>query len=192
MAVDDAHGLGVLGEGGRGSLNEAGLSQNECPLLVGTFGKAFGTSGAFVAGPRALMAFFEQRARTHIYTTAMPPSTAAATRESLRLIESADEQREHLRKLICLFQEELAADGFELLASRTPIQGVVVGGNVAVMDVARYLQREGILVGAIRPPTVSPGSARLRITLTAAHRYEDVLCLVSALRKARDAGLFNG
>lgn len=191
IAVDDAHGIGILGEGGRGSVNEAGLSQDDCPLLVGTFGKAFGTFGAFVAGPQALMDVFEQHARTHIYTTALPPAVAAATIESLRLVEKADGKRAHLNSLIRTFHDELAGDGFELLNSRTPIQGVVVGGNNAVMRVAGFLQESGVLVGAIRPPTVAPGSARLRITLTAAHTEDDLRYLISVLRKARDSGCFS-
>lgn len=192
LAVDDAHGFGFLGEGGRGSVNEADLSQEECPLLIGTFGKAFGTFGAFVAGPEALMKVFEQRARSHIYTTALPPSIAAATTESLRLIEQADEQRAHLKTLIKVFHEELAGDGFELLESRTPIQGVVVGENEAVMRLSEFLEQSGVLTGAIRPPTVAPGSARLRITLTAAHTMQDLQYLISVLRKAKALGLLCG
>ncbi|KZY61510.1 hypothetical protein A3742_11425 [Oleiphilus sp. HI0071] len=188
LAVDDAHGLGVLGEGGRGSVAEAGLSQEQCPLLIGTFGKAFGTFGAFVAGPKALMEVFEQRARSHIYTTALPPAIAAATNASLHLVEQAGEQRAHLQSLIEAFHKELAGDGFELLQSRTAIQGVVIGANESVMRTARFLEESGLLVGAIRPPTVSPGSSRLRITLTATHTMDDLDCLVTALRKARDLG----
>lgn len=188
LAVDDAHGLGVLGEGGRGSLNEAGITQEECPILIGTFGKAFGSFGAFVAGPQALMDVFEQRARTHIYTTSLPPAIVAATSESLRLIDTADEQREHLQALITAFQQALGESGFELLESRTAIQGVIVGGNQAVIRVARFLKEHALLVGAIRPPTVAPGTARLRITLSASHSFDDVEYLVSVLRKARDAG----
>lgn len=191
LSVDDAHGLGFLGEGGRGSVYEAGLSQEDCPLLIGTFGKAFGTFGAFVAGPKALMDVFEQRARTHIYTTALPPAIAAATRASLRLVEQAEEQRAHLKRLIDLFHDELAGDGFELLKSRTPIQGVVVGGNDAVMRLSAFLEGAGVLAGAIRPPTVAPGSARLRITLTATHSMEDLHYLISVLRKAKASGYFS-
>ena len=191
LAVDDAHGLGVLGEGGRGSLNEAGLSQEDCPILIGTFGKAFGSFGAFVAGPKAIKDVFEQRARTHIYTTSLPPAIVAATSEALRLIESADEQRSHLKALISVFQRELGDHGFELLKSDTPIQGVIVGGNQSVMRVASFLREHSLLVGAIRPPTVAPGTARLRITLSASHSFDDVECLVAVLRRARDAGCFN-
>lgn len=191
LAVDDAHGLGFLGEGGRGSINEAGMSQEDCPLLIGTFGKAFGTFGAFVAGPQALMDVFEQRARSHIYTTALPPAIAAATSTSLRLVEQADEQRIHLKRLIEVFHDELAGDGFKLLKSRTPIQGVVVGENHAVMRLSEFLEGSGVLVGAIRPPTVAPGSARLRITLTAAHTMEDLHYLITVLRKAKALGYFS-
>ena len=135
------------------------------------------------------MNYLEQVARPHIYTTAIPASVAAAARAGLQEIKSADAQRAHLGDLISTFRNELNGKGFELLDSMTPIQGVVVGGNQQVLELSEFLKRNGILVGAIRPPTVPKGSARLRITLSAAHTFDHLETLIDALSSAKQKGL---
>lgn len=187
--VDDAHGLGVLGEQGKGTLATKGLSQEDVPVLMGTFGKAFGTSGAFVAGSEQLIEFLSQVARPYIYTTAMPPSIAAATRKSLELIKTADSSREHLQVLIAYFREQVSALGYALMSSETPIQPVIIGSSFQTMVLAEFLKEKGILVGAIRPPTVPDKTARLRITLSAAHSIAHINQLVEALAEAVRLGI---
>ncbi|WP_068755790.1 8-amino-7-oxononanoate synthase [Oleiphilus sp. HI0125] len=185
LAIDDAHGLGVLGEGGCGSVLSQGVSQEQCPLLIGTFGKAFGTFGAFVAGPEDLISYLEQVARPHIYTTALPPSLVDATSKSLSLIEAGDDLRTLLNQRITQFKEELSDSGVTLLDSQTAIQGVVLGDNQLALDAGAFLRARGFLVGVIRPPTVPQGSARLRITMSAAHNASDLSNLTQALKEFR-------
>jgi 8-amino-7-oxononanoate synthase len=181
LMVDDAHGLGVLGEGGRGSLELADLTQAQVPILVGTLGKAFGTFGAFVAGAEDLIETLIQRARSYIYTTALPPAVAEATRASLRLVQAESWRREHLRALIARFRRGAQELGLPLSPSETPIQPLVVGDNSRALAWSQALEAAGILVTAIRPPTVPQGSARLRVTLSAAHTEADVDTLLEAL-----------
>lgn len=189
LVVDDAHGLGVVGEQGRGSVSEFGLSQSEVPVLIGMFGKAFGTAGAFVAGSEELIEYLIQTARPYIYTTSMPPAIAAATRKSLQLIQAADEERIHLARLIASFRERVSSLGLQLMDSNTPIQPIVIGDNQKALDVSKYLEQEGLLVMAIRPPTVPENTARLRVTLSAAHTSEDLDMLVDTLSSACSKGL---
>ena len=189
LMVDDAHGLGVIGEGGRGTIASKGLSQEDVPVLMGTFGKAFGTSGAFISGSEQLIAYLAQLARPYIYTTAMPPSTAAATRKSLELIKSADSCRQHLQSLISYFREKTNALGYVLMPSKTPIQPLVIGSSFTTMALAGFLKEQGILVGAIRPPTVPENTARLRITLSATHSIAHIDRLIDALSDAIDKGI---
>lgn len=181
LMVDDAHGFGVLGAGGLGVLEHFGLTQDDVPVLVGTLGKALGTFGAFVAGSRDLIDYLIQRARTYAYTTALPPAVAEATRASLRLVREESGRREHLCKLVQRFRAGAARLGLRLLDSTTPIQPLVVGSNESAVKASQLLLERGILVTAIRPPTVPTGTARLRITLSAAHRDEDVDRLLEAL-----------
>lgn len=181
LMVDDAHGLGVLGEQGRGLVNQCGLSASEVPLLIGTLGKAFGTSGAFVAGSRDAIDYILQHARSYIYTTAAPPAVAAATREALVQVQQADDRRAHLNNLIERFREGISALPFDLMPSQTPIQPVLVGSNDAAMALSQGLRERGLLVTAIRPPTVPAGEARLRITLSADHTEDDVDHLLTTL-----------
>ncbi len=185
LVVDDAHGLGVLGPQGRGSLMEQGLSEEDVPILIGTLGKAVGTSGAFVAGPQLLMDYLVQKARTYIYTTAMPPAIALATCASFDLIEREDSRRSHLQMLISEFRQEASALGYELMPSRTPIQPILVGDNWAALALSQALEERGLMVTAIRPPTVPEGQARLRVTFSAAHSSEDLAMLLSALADCR-------
>jgi len=181
--VDDAHGLGVLGEEGRGSLDHMGLEQAEVPILMGTLGKALGTSGAFVAGGEELIETLIQHARSYIYTTAPPPAIAEATRESLRIARRESWRREHLRELIRRFRVGAAELGLPLMDSRTPIQPLVAGTAKQALSWSRSLEAQGILVSAIRPPTVPEGSARLRITFSAVHDERDVDRLLDALAR---------
>ncbi len=188
LMVDDAHGLGVLGAAGDGCVGRAhGIGR--VPVLVGTLGKALGSAGAFVAGSQALIDHLVQFARPYIYTTAQPPGVTAATLKALDLLEAEPERRTRLATLIARFRKEAATLGLPLAGSRTPIQPLVLGESHRVMHWAARLAERGILVGAIREPTVPRGQARLRITLSAAHRDADLEALFEALADchARDA-----
>ncbi|HET8801143.1 MAG TPA: 8-amino-7-oxononanoate synthase [Marinobacter sp.] len=186
LVVDDAHGLGVLGPQGRGSVAELGLSEDEVPVLIGTLGKAVGTSGAFVAGPALLIDYLVQKARTYIYTTAMPPALAVATCASLDVIERDDDRRAHVLGLVSRFRREASAMGYALMDSRTPIQPIMVGDNWNALALSRALEARGLLVSAIRPPTVPEGEARLRVTFSAAHTEADLDRLLQGLSDCRD------
>jgi len=181
LFVDDAHGLGVLGAGGRGSLEAAGLDASDVPILMGTFGKAFGTSGAFVAGSHALVETLLQKGRTYVYTTALPPAVAAATRASLRVMQAEPWRRARVLGHVARFRREAAGLGLALLDSSTPIQPVVFGGEASAVTASEALRALGLWVPAIRPPTVPSGTARLRITLSAAHEPADVDRLLESL-----------
>lgn len=181
LMVDDAHGLGVLSENGAGSVTAAGLSQDDVPILVGTLGKALGTSGAFVAGSQALIETLIQRARPYIYTTAMPAAIAAATQASLKLVMTETWRRDKLTQLIRQFRAGAKQLGLQLLPSETPIQPIILGESQQALQLSEQLYKQGFLVSAIRPPTVPQGSARLRVTLSAAHEPQQVLQLLEAL-----------
>ncbi|HZT62354.1 MAG TPA: 8-amino-7-oxononanoate synthase [Burkholderiales bacterium] len=183
LVLDDAHGFGVLGAGGRGSPAHFGVRSPRI-VYVGTLGKAAGVSGAFVAGTAEVVETVLQRARTYIYTTASPAMLAAAVEASLRLIRDEEWRREHLRKLIASLKESLQGTGIRLKPSDTPIQPLVVGGNARALEASAALRERGILVPAIRPPTVPEGTARLRISLSAAHSEQQVSRLAAALREA--------
>lgn len=181
LMVDDAHGFGVLGESGGGLVEQHGLSTEDVPVLVGTLGKSFGTAGAFVAGSDELIETLIQFARPYIYTTSSPPALACATLKSLELLRTEHWRREHLQQLITQFRQGGKALGLNLMDSRTPIQPIIIGDSGQAMAVSARLREQGILVGAIRPPTVPAGSARLRVTLTAAHSAEQVQQLLDGL-----------
>ncbi|MGS1121221.1 8-amino-7-oxononanoate synthase [Rhodanobacter sp. UC4436_H3] len=181
LMVDDAHGLGVLGDDGAGSLSAAKLGQHEVPLLMATLGKALGCSGAFVAGPAALIEGLIQFARPYIYTTAMPPALAAAALEAVRLAQSETWRRHKLAALIARFRAGAAQLGLPLMDSASAIQPLRLGDARAAVQAAQALERRGLLVVAIRPPTVPAGQARLRITLSAAHEEAQVDRLLDAL-----------
>lgn len=184
LMVDDAHGFGVLGKNGGGCAEHFGLDAEALPILMGTLGKGFGTFGAFVAGSEALVETLIQFGRTYIYTTALPPAVAAATRASLRLLRSETWRREKLQTLIHRFRVGATDLGLQLMQSSTPIQPVMVGDDGAVVTVGKHLARQGIHVGSIRAPTVPAGSARLRITLSATHSEAQVDRLLQALASA--------
>ena len=181
LLVDDAHGLGVLGREGRGTLDRLGLSTEQVPILMGTLGKAFGTFGAFVAGSEDLVELLIQRARSYIYTTATPPALAEATRVSLALARREEWRREHLGALIARLRAGASQLGLPLADSLTPIQPLMAGSAARALAWSASLEAAGILVTAIRPPTVPEGTARLRITLSAAHCESDVDRLLDAL-----------
>lgn len=185
LVVDDAHGLGVQGPQGRGSVAEAGLSEEDVPVLIGTLGKGVGTSGAFVAGSEVLIDYLVQKARTYIYTTAMPPALAVATCASLDVVENDEARRSHLEGLIRKFRAGAQALGYELMPSRTPIQPIMIGDNWTALALSQSLEAQGVLVTAIRPPTVPEGEARLRVTFSAGHSETDVDLLLQALAKSR-------
>ena len=181
LMVDDAHGFGVLGDNGGGIAEHFALDQQQLPVLMATLGKAVGTFGAFVAGSEALIEFLVQKSRTYIYTTAMPAAIAEASRASLGLIREESWRRDKLQHLIATFRQGAEQLGLPLLPSTTPIQPVSVGDSQAVMRAARSLKDKGFWVGAIRPPTVPNGTARLRITLSVGHSFEDIERLLDAL-----------
>lgn len=184
LMVDDAHGLGVLGATGRGSLEQTG-SRSDVQVLMGTLGKAFGTSGAFVAGSEELIETLIQQARTYIYTTALPPAVAAATLASLKLVQEESWRRDKLAALIRRFRAGAARLGLTLMDSATPIQPLVVGTDEAAVAASEALRERGALAIAIRAPTVPAGSARLRITFSASHEERDVDLLLDALEATR-------
>ncbi|HUK01903.1 MAG TPA: 8-amino-7-oxononanoate synthase [Steroidobacteraceae bacterium] len=188
LVVDDAHGLGVLGPTGRGTLEAQGLGMAEVPVLMGTLGKAFGSFGAFVAGSAELIELLIQRARTYIYTTALPQPVAAATRAALVIAQRESWRRARVLELTQRFRRGAAALGIALTGSMTPIQPVVIGESRAALEVSRELSEAGFWVAAIRPPTVPRGSARLRITFSAAHTEPEVDALLEALARALTRG----
>ena len=181
LMVDDAHGFGCLGKTGGGSAEHFGLSQEGLPILMGTLGKAFGTFGAFIAGSETLIETLIQFSRSYIYTTAMPPAVAAATRVSLRLLQEEHWRRQHLQELIARFRVGAQQLGLQLLDSFSPIQPIIIGDEARALMIAEQLAERGILIIAIRPPTVAPGSSRLRVTFSAEHTLAQVDQLLNAL-----------
>jgi len=185
LMVDDAHGFGTLGENGGGCVEYFNLGQDDVQVLMGTMGKAFGTSGAFVAGSELLIETLIQKARTYIYTTAMPPAIAAATRVSLKLLQKENWRRERLAELIKQFRSGADQLGYELMDSASPIQPLVIGSEEKAMKLTAWLEEKGVLITAIRPPTVPKGTARLRVTFSADHTSEQVNTLLELLDQAR-------
>ncbi|MCB1802979.1 MAG: 8-amino-7-oxononanoate synthase [Gammaproteobacteria bacterium] len=181
LMVDDAHGIGVLGERGQGSVAAAGLGADQVPILMATLGKALGTAGAFVAGSTELIETLIQSARPYIYTTAMPPAIAEATRAALRIVADEDWRRERVIGHVQRFRHAAQKLGLNLMASDTPIQPILLGDAVTANRWSELLQRAGILVTAIRPPTVPEGMARLRVTFSAAHTPAHVDALLAVL-----------
>jgi 8-amino-7-oxononanoate synthase len=181
LMVDDAHGIGVLGAKGQGSIQVAGLTQSQAPILMATLGKALGTFGAFVAGSEELIEFLIQRARTYIYTTAMPAAVAEATRASLQLVQADDWRRQKLVDLVTQFQNGLTQLGIKPVDSITPIQPILLGESQRAIQVSDGLKQRGFWVTAIRPPTVAKGTARLRVTFSSDHQDIHVDRLLDAL-----------
>jgi 8-amino-7-oxononanoate synthase len=182
LMVDDAHGMGALGVTGAGLCEEQGVSQSDAQILMGTLGKGMGTAGAFVAGSEELIDYLSNFARPYIYTTAMPAAIAAATLTSLKIVSSEPERRGDLNKIITYFRQEALLLGFQLMDSNTAIQPLLVGEASQALAISEQLKDVGILVTAIRPPTVPVGTSRLRITFSASHSIDHVDQLLAALK----------
>ncbi|MEH6641477.1 8-amino-7-oxononanoate synthase [Vreelandella glaciei] len=180
MMIDDAHGVGVLGDNGSGCVGSTWNSA-EVPILVGTLGKALGTAGAFVAGDTELIEHLIQFSRSYIYTTAQPPAIAAATLKALEIVQSEPERRAQLNANITYFRREALLLRLPLSDSATPIQPLILGDETRTLSWALQLQQKGIQAGAIRPPTVPKGESRLRVTLSARHQHDDIDQLIAAL-----------
>jgi len=181
VMVDDAHGLGVLGKTGGGTLEMYGLGTNDVPILMGTLGKAFGVFGAFIAGSELLIETLIQSARTYIYTTALPPALAETVRTSLLMGEETKQRRKRLHELIAYFRTKALAQQIPLMESFTPIQPIILGESKKALEVSKALYERRIIVTAIRPPTVPQGTARLRITLSALHEENQIDRLIETL-----------
>jgi 8-amino-7-oxononanoate synthase len=182
LYVDDAHGFGVLGKQGRGSLAHFGIA-SERIIYMATLGKAAGVSGAFVAAEQVVIDTLINHAHSYVYTTATPPALSVALSQSLQLIAQGDELRVHLQKLVAQLREGLSDLPWQLMPSDTAIQPLLIGDNQQTLKLSEGLRERGIWVAAIRPPTVPQGTARLRITLSAAHSEADVNRLIGALHE---------
>ncbi|MGO4999148.1 8-amino-7-oxononanoate synthase [Oceanisphaera sp. W20_SRM_FM3] len=193
LMIDDAHGLGVLGKQGRGTLSEQGVAATQVHIHMGTFGKALGVSGAFIGGSQALIDYLHNHARSYVYSTHLPPPQVAAILAAVRLVQGADDKREQLQARIQQFRAGAANLPLQLLPSNTAIQPLLLGKELVsggamgdeqmTLQLAARLREQGFWVGAIRPPTVPKGSSRLRITLSAAHSQADIAALLTALEK---------
>jgi len=183
LMVDDAHGLGVLGETGAGILQQQGITQSDVAILMGTLGKGFGTFGAFVAGSDVLIETLIQKARSYVFTTAMPAAVAEATRTSLKLLIKDSWRRDKLRSLVQRFQLGANQLSLSIMPSDTAIQPLLIGDSQKATAISESLLNQGFLVGAIRPPTVPKGEARLRITFSANHQDQHVDQLLDVLDK---------
>ncbi len=181
LMIDDAHGLGVLGEHGKGCMSLFDLSCEEVPILVGTFGKALGTFGAFVAGSENLIETLIQRARSYIYTTALPAAIAEATRVSLKVMQAETWRRETLTEHIAYFKQCATTAGLPVTDSNSAIQPIMIGDVAKTVELSQQLHQAGIMVSAIRPPTVPEGTARLRVTLSAEHTRQQIQQLVTQI-----------
>lgn len=180
LVVDDAHAIGTIGASGAGCCEFFSLSSADVPVLIGTFGKALGTFGAFVAGDADLIEFLLQTARTYIYTTALPPALAAATHAGILVLRDEPWRKRKLEENIRHFRQRAAEWQLPLLASASAIQPLVVGDDRRCVQIGTALRAQGFAVAAIRPPTVPPGTARLRITLSASHEPEVIDALLAA------------
>jgi 8-amino-7-oxononanoate synthase len=181
ILIDDAHGLGVIGATGRGTLQQFNASIDDVPILMGTLGKAFGTFGAFIAGSDTLVETLIQQARSYIYTTALPPAVASASLASLKLVINEQWRREQLKDRILQFKKGAAQLGLNLMPSDTAIQPLLIGSSELAINISQSLEAQGILISAIRPPTVPNNTARLRITLCANHTKTQIDTLLASL-----------
>jgi 8-amino-7-oxononanoate synthase len=184
LMIDDAHGLGVIGKHGGGLLEHYNFNQDDVPVLMGTLGKGLGTFGAFVAGSEVLIETLIQKARTYIYTTALPAAVAEATRASLKIAIEENWRRDKLKTLSERFRQGAKQLGLTLMSSSSAIQPILIGDSQTAVDISNALLDAGFLVSAIRPPTVPQGSARLRVTFSALHEEQHVDQLLDALSKA--------
>jgi 8-amino-7-oxononanoate synthase len=184
LMVDEAHATGLLGPDGQGLVAELGL-RDRVMVQMGTLGKALGSFGAYIAGSQTLIDWLVNRARSFVFTTALPPAVAAATGEAVRIVQSEPERRAHVLALAAELRSRLASDGWQVLPGRLPIIPVVIGPDDATMALAGRLAEAGILATGIRPPTVPEGTSRIRLTLTAAHSAADIGAIAAAFRSAR-------
>jgi 8-amino-7-oxononanoate synthase len=183
LYIDDAHGFGVLGQNGRGSLSHFNIASPRI-IMMATLGKAAGVAGAFVAGEKVVVDYLIQTAKSYVYSTPAPPALSATLSASVKLIEKGDDLRAHLQHLIATLKANLQLKTWQLLPSNTAVQPLIVGSNQAAVSLSEHLQKLGILVPAIRPPTVPVNTARLRISLSAAHSEVDVITLAKAINEA--------
>lgn len=183
LMVDDAHGFGVLGAHGGGIVEHFGLSQEQVPILVGTLGKAFGSFGAFVVGSEDLIELLIQKARSYVFTTALPAAVAEASRASLGLLRRDGWRRHQLQEMIANFKRGAEQLGLQLMSSDTAIQPILIGDSGKAAAISQALLQQGFWVSAIRPPTVPAGTARLRVTFSANHQPQQVDALLDALDK---------
>lgn len=183
LMLDDAHGFGVLGEHGRGSLSQQQVSTADVPVYMATLGKAMGTAGAFIAGTDELIEYLIQTARSYIYTTAMPAAIAEASRASLQIIRNDNSLQQSLLENIRYFRQLAQQAGLKLTPSETAIQPLIIGDASNASAISQQLFQEGLHIAAIRPPTVPQGTARLRITLRADHTHKDIDQLLVELQR---------
>jgi 8-amino-7-oxononanoate synthase len=183
LLVDDAHGIGVLGDAGGGLLEELNLDQGQVPLLIGTFGKSFGAAGAFVSGSQLHIEAFIQKARTYIYTTALLPSLAETLVHAIDIVSNGKQERDHIKSLIKHYKFIMSESGLTIEKSNSHIQPFIVGDAEAVMSLGDALYKDNILAATIRPPTVPKDTARLRISITALHSKEHIDSLINSIRK---------
>lgn len=189
LCVDDAHGIGVLGRGGRGSCEYYDLCAEDVPILMGTLGKAFGSFGAFVAGSETVIETLIQKARSYIYTTAPPPAVTMATRAALKIVREESWRRDKLHSLVQQFRQGAKQLGLRVSDFETPIQPLLLQEPERALAASEALLEHGIYVTAIRPPTVPEGTSRLRVTFSAAHETRHVEKLLAALDACRVANL---
>ena len=185
LAVDDAHGLGIIGETGKGVVEYSGLTPEQLPIIIGTFGKAVGTSGAYIAASQLVIDYIKNFARHYIYSTAMSPINAAATTAKLQQMMQEQWRRETLQRNIVLFRRAAREIGLPVCDSETPIQPVIVGTPSAALSMANALKQQGIWALPIRTPTVPINTDRIRITLTALHTEQDISDLINGLAHAK-------
>lgn len=183
LYIDDAHGFGVLGEHGQGTLNHLQLASPRITMMA-TLGKAAGVAGAFVAGEQVVIDYLIQTAKSYVYSTPAPPALSATLSKSVQLIEQGDALRTHLQHLIKTLKTQLKLSKWQLMPSETAVQPLLIGNNLDALELSEYLQAKGILVPAIRPPTVPKNTARLRISLSAAHKEADVIQLAHVINQA--------
>lgn len=184
LMIDDAHGLGVLGENGQGSVVEAGLNNSDLQIYMATFGKALGVGGAFVAGSQAFIDYLTNFSKPYIYSTGLPPAMAYSISQAASLAETQQWRRDKLQSLIATFRKSAADNGILLGNSNTAIQPIIIGDSKQTVMLADRLKTLGFWTTAIRPPTVPVNSARLRITLTTNHETDDIKMLIDAIHRA--------
>ena len=182
LLIDDAHGFGVLGKTGAGSLEQHGIGVGGGVLMLGTLGKAAGSFGAFIAGDAVYIDSLIQHARSYIYTTALPPSIASATRAAIKIIQTEPERRDKLNANITYFRQAIDELNLKTLDSKTAIQPILLGDSETALQATELLRQHGLWITAIRPPTVPEGTARLRITISCEHHQNDIDQLITALR----------